>query len=535
MHPGAVAALTPDKPAVIVVSPEAGTSSQPAGTAESGPATTRVVTYRELDEQSNRLAHLFRAAGLRPGDQIAFMLENHPLFLVVAWAAHRSGLYYTAISSRLGSDEVAYIVDNCDARVFISSARLAEVATSVTEATPKVEIRLMMDGVAPGFTSYEEAVASRPPTPIEDECQGSDMLYSSGTTGRPKGVKPVLTKAPLDTPGPLLQLIQFLFAPGPDSVYLSPAPLYHAAPLRYCMSFLRLGATVVVMERFDPEQALRLIEEYGVTHAQWVPTMFIKMLRLPPEVRGRYDISSLTCAIHAAAPCPIPVKEQMIEWWGPIVHEYYAGTEGNCFLYAGSEDWLTHKGTVGRPLLGVAHVCDEDGNELPAGRHGTIYFSDGPRFEYHGDPGKTRSVQDPQGRGWTTLGDIGYLDEEGFLYLTDRRSYMIISGGVNIYPQEAENVLALHPKVADVAVFGVPDPLMGEAVKAVVEAADPADAGPALEAELIEYCRSRLAHYKCPKSVDFRDELPRHPTGKLYKRLLRDEYWKSGNVADRLA
>ncbi|GAA3804992.1 acyl-CoA synthetase [Sphaerisporangium flaviroseum] len=511
MHPGAVAAQTPDKPAVIM--------------AGSG----RVVTYRELDEESNRLAQLFRSAGLRPGDHIAFMLENHPLFLVVAWAAHRSGLYYTAISSRLQSDELAYIVGNCEAKVFITSASLAEVATSVTEDTPKVLLRLMLDGVAPGFRSYEAMVAAQPSTPVEDECQGSDMLYSSGTTGRPKGIKPRLSMVPLDAPGALLQLVQFLFAPSADAVYLSPAPLYHAAPLRYCMTFQRLGATIVVMERFDPEQALALIEKYRVTHSQWVPTMFIKMLKLPEAVRKKYDLSSLTCAIHAAAPCPVSVKEQMIDWWGPIVHEYYAGTEGNGFLYVGSADWLNHKGTVGRPLLGVTHICDENGDELGPGEHGTIYFSDGPRFEYHGDPEKTRASEDPQGRGWTTLGDIGYLDEEGFLYLTDRRSYMIISGGVNIYPQEAENVLSVHPKVADVAVFGVPDEEMGEAVKAVVQPVDPAEAGPALEAELIEYCRDHLAHYKCPRSVDFRAELPRHPTGKLYKRLLKDEYWPAGS------
>ncbi|MFC4530567.1 AMP-binding protein [Sphaerisporangium dianthi] len=509
MHPGVVAAETPDKPAVIMAS--------------SG----RVLTYRELDEESNRLARLFRSAGLRPGQHVAFMLENHPLFLVVAWAAHRSGLYYTAISSRLRPDELAYIVGNCEAEVFISSASLAGVATSITERTPRVRLRLMIDGVAPGFASYEEAVAAHPPEPVEDECQGADMLYSSGTTGRPKGVKPPLRRAPLDAPGALLRLVRFLFDPPSDSVYLSPAPLYHAAPLRYCMAFQRIGATVVVMERFDPEQALALIERHRVTHSQWVPTMFIKMLKLPEAVRGKYDLSSLACAIHAAAPCPVQVKEQMIAWWGPIVHEYYAGTEGNGFLYVGPHDWLAHKGTVGRPLLGVVHICDEDGDELAAGEHGTVYFSDGPRFEYHGDPEKTRAAHDPQGRGWTTLGDIGYLDEDGFLYLTDRRSYMIISGGVNVYPQEAENVLSLHPKVADVAVFGVPDEEMGEAVKAVVQPVERAGAGPALEAELIAYCRERLAHYKCPKSVDFRLELPRHPTGKLYKRLLRDEYWPS--------
>lgn len=484
----------------------------------------RIVTYRELDEESNRLAHLFRAAGLRPGDHIALMLENHPLFLVITWAAHRSGLYYTAISSQLTTGELAYILDDCEARVFISSARLADVATSVTAVTPKVELRLMLDGVAPGFGSYEEAVAGRPVTPVADECQGADMLYSSGTTGRPKGVKPPLSGEALERPGGLLRLIRFLFRPSADSVYLSPAPLYHAAPLRYCMNFQRLGATVVVMERFDPEQALALIERYGVTHSQWVPTMFIRLLKLPERARARHDLSSLVCAIHAAAPCPIPVKERMIEWWGPIIHEYYAGTEGNGLLHVDSAEWLEHRGTVGRSLLGTVHVCDEQGEELPPREHGTVYFSDGPSFVYHGDEEKTRAAQDPRGRGWTTLGDVGYLDEEGFLYLTDRRSYTIISGGVNVYPQEAENVLAVHPKVMDAAVFGIPDEEMGEQVKAVVQPVSMELAGPALEAELIEYCRSRLAAYKCPKSVDFRPDLPRHSTGKLYKRLLREEY-----------
>ncbi|MEV0196241.1 AMP-binding protein [Nonomuraea sp. NPDC050691] len=509
MYPGVIAATDPDKPAVVM-----------AGSGE-------IVTYRRLDEESNRLAHLFRSAGLRPGDHVAFMLGNHPLFLAIAWAAHRSGLYYTAISSRLLADELAYIVDNCGARVFIAGADLAEVATAITGATPRVERRLMLDGTAEGFESYERAVADLPVTPIPDERQGADMLYSSGTTGRPKGVKPPLPRAPLTEPTMLYKLVAGLFAPSAGSVYLSPAPLYHAAPLRYCMTFQRLGATVVVMERFDPEEYLRLVERHAVTHTQLVPAMFSRLLKLPEETRKAYDLSSLACVVHAAAPCPVPVKERMMEWWGPIIHEYYAGTEGNGFLYASPQDWLAHPGTVGRSLLGPVHVCDERGRELPPGETGLIYFESGVRFEYHGDPGKTRSVQDPQGRGWTTLGDIGHLDADGFLYLTDRLSYMIISGGVNIYPQEAENVLSVHPAVADVAVFGVPDEEMGEQVKAVVQPVSMERAGPALEAELIAYCRSRLASYKCPRSVDFRAELPRHATGKLYKRLLRDEYWPS--------
>ncbi|HLQ23773.1 MAG TPA: AMP-binding protein, partial [Gemmatimonadales bacterium] len=301
-------------------------------------------------------------------------------------------------------------------------------------------------------------------------------------------------------------------------------PLYHAAPLRYCLTMHRFGVTVVVMEKFEPEQALAAIQTYQVTHSQWVPTMFIRMLRLPAEVRARWDLSSLRYAVHAAAPCPIPVKEQMIEWWGPVLHEYYSGTEGACFTYTGTADWLTHKGTVGRPLIGAPRVCDSSGEELPIGSVGTLYFSGGPEFEYHGDPAKTAASRDPKGRGWVTLGDVGYLDEDGFVYLTDRVSHMIISGGVNIYPQEAENLLAVHPKVADVAVIGVPDADMGEQVKAVVQPVSMGDAGPYLAAELIGYCRDRLAHYKCTRSVDFRADLPRHPTGKLLKRVLRDEY-----------
>ncbi|WP_030171845.1 acyl-CoA synthetase [Spirillospora albida] len=509
MHLGQIAAQTPEKPAVIM--------------AGSG----RVITFAELNDESNRLAQLLHAEGLRPGDHIAFMLENHPLFLAVAWAAQRSGLYYTAISSRLQPDELAYIVENCEAKAFITSAAMEAPARAV----PDVPLRLMLDGTAPGFDSYEDRVAQHPAEPLENEVEGQDMLYSSGTTGRPKGVKPPLPLSPIGNGGPLMMLIQGLFGADADSVYLSPAPLYHAAPLRYSLIFHRCGATVVVMEKFDPEAALAAIEKYGVTHSQWVPTMFIRMLKLPEETRARYDVSSLKCAVHAAAPCPVPVKEQMIGWWGPILHEYYAGTEGNCFVYTNSEDWLAHKGAVGRPIIGEVHVCGEDGEELPAGTPGTLYFGNGLPFEYHGDEEKTAASRDPKGRGWTTLGDVGYVDGDGFLYLTDRRSYMIISGGVNIYPQEAENVLAVHPKVADVAVFGVPDPEMGEAVKAVVQPVSMDEAGDDLAAELIAYCRDNLAHYKCPRSVDFRAELPRHPTGKLYKRLLKDEYWKDRRPA----
>jgi long-chain acyl-CoA synthetase len=515
VHLGKVAAEQPGQAAVIM-----------AGSGQT-------ITFAELNAAANRLAHVLFDAGLRPGDHIAFMLENRWELLAVAWAAQRSGLHYTPVSSRLLADELAYIVDDCGAEVFIASQAVADVAASLSARTPRVRLRLMLDAVADGFRSYEEVTAAAPATALPHEVEGADMLYSSGTTGRPKGVELPLPLDPVGTPNALYRLVSLLFPPDADSVYLSPAPLYHAAPLRYCLTMQRFGATVVVLEKFDPEQALAAIEAYRVTHSQWVPTMFIRMLKLPAEVRGKWDLSSLRYAVHAAAPCPVPVKEQMIEWWGPVLHEYYSGTEGVCFTYADSADWLAHKGTVGRSLVGEPHVCGENGEELPPGSIGTLYFSGGPSFEYHGDPHKTAASRDPKGRGWVTLGDVGYLDSGGFLYLTDRVSHMIISGGVNIYPQEAENLLAVHPKVADVAVIGVPDPDLGEQVKAVVQPVTMQDAGPDLAAELIAYCRDHLARHKCPRSVDFRADLPRHPTGKLLKRLLRDEYARAFARSDQ--
>jgi long-chain acyl-CoA synthetase len=506
MHPEAFAQSTPDKPAVIM---------------DDG----RTLTYRELDEASNRVAHLFRAAGLRRGDHIAFVIENRPELFVVAWAAQRSGLYYTATSTRLGVDELQYIVEDCGARILVASAETLPVASQVS--APNVELRLLVDGAADGWESLDAASAAHPTTPIADQAEGFDMLYSSGTTGRPKGVKgPLPAEDVFPQLGAVGALASMLFGTTENTVYLSPAPLYHAAPLRFSMSTQRLGATAVVMRHFDPEQFLQLIERHKVTFTQVVPTMFIRLLKLPDDVRAKYDLSSLECVVHAAAPCPVEVKQRMIEWWGPIIHEYYAGTEGNGFVYCNSEMWLAHKGTVGTAITGVVRILDEEGDEVPQGETGTVYFESPTTFEYHHDPEKTKKSLDPKGRGWSTLGDVGYLDAEGFLYLTDRKAYMIISGGVNIYPQEAENILAMHPKVADVAVFGIPDEEMGERVHAVVQAAEGVEGTPEVAAELIAYCRDKLAHFKCPRSVDFRAELPRHPTGKLYKRLLKDEYWQ---------
>ncbi|HYB97883.1 MAG TPA: AMP-binding protein [Candidatus Limnocylindrales bacterium] len=505
MYPAAHAAENPDKPAYIM--------------ADSG----EVVTYGQLDERSNRCAQMLWSLGLRRGDGIAIMMENHPRFLEICWAAQRSGLYYTAISSRLTPAEVAYIVGDCGAKVMFTSAAKADVASEAAASCGGLLARLMVDQPLHGFDSYETAVARFAPEPLAEELEGADMLYSSGTTGKPKGVKIPLSGQPAGTPNTMVAFVAGLYGVGADSVYLSPAPLYHAAPLRFNMTVHRLGGTCVIMEHFDPQQALALIEKYRVTHSQWVPTMFVRMLKLDQSQRRAHDLSSLRVAVHAAAPCPIPVKQQMIEWWGPILFEYYGGTEGNGLCAITSEEWLRHKGSVGKPILGKLHIVDDDGNELPCGEPGTVYFAEGGRFEYHNDPDKTRQAHND--KGWSTLGDVGYVDEEGYLYLTDRKAFMIISGGVNIYPQEAENVLITHPKVADVAVFGVPNEDFGEEVKAVVQPMDMADAGPELERELIDFCQRQLAKIKCPRSIDFEAELPRHPTGKLYKRLLRDRYW----------
>ncbi len=508
MHPGIIAQQMPDKPAYIM--------------ADSG----ITVTFRQLDDASNQGAQLFRQLGLQTGDHIAIMLENHPRFLQICWAAQRAGLYYTAISYRLQVDEVEYIVQDCNAKCFITSLAQKDVAQRLVQQSGALQNAYMLDGVIDGYQSWENAVAQQPATPVADESEGMDMLYSSGTTGRPKGIKVPLNGDKLGTPSPLFMLLQALyFTPGAEMRYLSPAPLYHAAPLRYNVNFLRTGSTCIIMEKFEPEHFLQLVEKYRITHCQMVPTMFIRLLKLPDDTRKKYDVSSLKVVIHAAAPCPVEVKEKMIEWWGPIIHEYYAGTEGNGFTAINSADWLTHKGSVGRAILGQLKIVDDEtGEELPPGETGTVYFANGPVFSYHNDPEKTAKATNRHG--WTTLGDVGYADSEGFLYLTDRKAYMIISGGVNIYPQEAEDILVTHPKVADVAVFGVPNEEFGEEVKAVVQPAHWSDTGPALEQELLAYCRSKLSHIKCPKSIDFERELPRHPTGKLYKRLLKDRYWK---------
>ncbi|GFG73942.1 fatty-acid--CoA ligase FadD4 [Mycobacterium botniense] len=493
------------KPAVIL---------HPSGT---------VITFDELEARANRLAHHFRDAGLREGDAVAILMENNQHIHAVMWAARRSGLYYVPINTHLTAPEAAYIIDNSSAKAIIGSAGLRKTCENLAERLPGGLPGLLMiaDDELPGWQRYPECVAHHPDTPIDDEREGDLLQYSSGTTGRPKGIKRELPHvSPAAAPGMMSALVGTWM--DTESVYLSPAPIYHTAPSVWSMSVQAAGITTVVLEKFDPVGALEAIQRYRVTHAQFVPAMFVRMLKLPDSVRGSYDVSSLKRVVHAAAPCPVEIKKKMIDWWGPIIDEYYASSEATGSTWISAEEWLAHPGSVGKPMLGSVHILDEDGNELPPGQAGEIYFEGGYPFEYLNDPAKTAASRDKHG--WVTVGDVGYLDEDGYLYLTDRRHHMIISGGVNIYPQETENMLVTHPKVLDAAVFGIPDDEMGQRVKAVVQTVDPADATEQFADELLAWLRDRLAHYKCPRSISFEVELPRTDTGKLYKGELINKY-----------
>ena len=501
MHPSIHARGHPDKPAIIM-----------AGSGE-------VVTYAALDRRSNQVAQLLRAHGVGIGDTVALCIENHPWFFCLAWGFQRAGVHYVGISSRLTAPEIAYILEDSGAKLLFSSTYLAPTMDEVAALAPQVpQLRFGADA--------EAAIGAMPAAPIADERAGVDMLYSSGTTGRPKGVKiPLPVDPAIDQTNVLVQLAMMAYGINQDAVYLSPAPLYHAAPLRWSMTVHKIGGTVVVMERFDPEAALAAIEKYQITDSQFVPTHFVRMLKLPEELRRKYDVSTLKCAIHAAAPCPVPVKQAMIAWWGPVLYEYYAGTEGNGSTFITSQEWLKKPGSVGKALSGILHICDDAGDAVPAGTEGQVFFEPTEGmvpFEYHNDPGKTADAKNKHG--WSSLGDVGYMDADGYLFLTDRKSFMIISGGVNIYPQEIENLLITHPKVADAAVIGAPDADMGERVVAVVQPMDMGEATSELSDELLAYLGPQLSRVKMPRQIDFREQLPRELTGKLYKRLLRDEY-----------
>ncbi|MDR2154237.1 MAG: AMP-binding protein [Burkholderiaceae bacterium] len=487
----------------------------------------RSLSYAELDARSTQAAHWLIALGLRPGDGLALLMENRLDLFVLGWAARRAGLYYTPVSPHLHPSEVAYILNDCEARLLIGTQQTLELARRIQtgdETNGWDGLRYLLDGKAAGWRGVAEELECHPSDAILPQCPlGRDFLYSSGTTGKPKGIKRPLTpyaERMRDSYDAILW--REYFGLGRESVYLTMAPLYHAAPLRTVMRNIEWGGASIVTRRFDALAALRIIADWRVTHSQWVPTMMIRMLALPQEVRQAADLSSTQVAIHAAAPCPPDVKRGMIEWWGPVWYEYYGGSESIGLTAIDSAQWLQKPGSVGRAMIGKIHIKDDQGNELPAGRQGHIYFSGTPRFEYHNDPAKTAAAYDAQG--CATFGDIGHVDEDGFLFLSGRRTDLILSGGVNIYPQEVENLLATYPGVTDVAVIGVPHPEFGEEVRAVVELVNPADASPELAAALIDFCRQHLAHLKCPRSVDFVQRLPRSENGKLYKRRLMEQY-----------
>jgi len=509
MYPGKHAAVQPDHPAVIMAQ------------------TGDTITYGELDARSNRLARLLRARGLDRLDHYAIFMENNARYVESCSAGARTGLYFTCVNSFLTEDELAYILNNSESRVLITSQAKRGVAMAALRDCPKIELCLIVDGKGDGerVRNLDDATAAFPATPVADETLGAAMLYSSGTTGRPKGIVRPLPVQPPTQQLPLYAFLDRLWRYRDGMIYLSPAPLYHSAPQAAVSLTIDRGGTVIIMESFDAERYLQLVEDHQVTHSQLVPTMFSRMLKLPETVRQRYDLSSLEVAVHAAAPCPVPVKEQMIAWWGPIIHEYYGATEGLGFAACDSAEWLAHRGTVGRVLLGELHVLDENMQPCPTGTAGTLWFKTATPFEYFNDPEKTRQARSSDGT-MSTVGDVGYVDADGYLYLTDRATFMIISGGVNIYPQECENLLITHPKVADAAVFGVPNEDLGEEVKAAVQLMPGIEPGPEITEELLKFCAEHLARQKCPRSIDFETELPRLPTGKLYKRVLRDRYWQ---------
>ncbi|MDF1856587.1 acyl-CoA synthetase [Pseudooceanicola sp.] len=511
LHVGVWAAKTPDRAAII--------------DAETG----REFSFAEYEALSNQVARLARGLGLKPEDHAAVLLENRVEFLPVFWGLVRAGLRVTPIPTHLSVEEIDHILADSGAGLLLTSASHKDVAARLNLSGMSPAARLMLDDAAPGFVSLEAAIADLPATPMADQREGIDMLYSSGTTGQPKGVRKLMPSGDFGVAPAALAVTATRYGLDENTIYLHPSPLYHAAPLGYSVRIGRLGGCIVIMKKFDPEACLKAIETYRVTHSQWVPTHFIRLLRLPEDVRTKYDHSTLRCAIHAAAPCPQDVKRAMIDWWGPVIEEYYAGSEGNGQCNITSADWLKKPGSVGRAAVGKVHICDPEGRDLPAGEVGTIFFEGGAQFEYHNDPVKTAESRHPNG--WSTIGDVGYLDEDGFLFLTDRKSFMIVSGGVNIYPQEVEALLLTHPQIDDAAVFGVPNDEFGEEVKAVIEVKPGVTADSALAADIIAFSRAHLSHVKCPRSVDFIDEMPRGDNGKLYKKVLRAPYWPDKKTA----
>lgn len=509
MHPRIHAETHPDKIALVMH------------------ATGERLTYLDLEKRANRGAHAFRSLGLETGDTIAIASDNRIEFFEIFWAAQRAGLILVLISARLKIDEIAYLVNDSATKAMIVSDAMAETAQSVIgarAAMPELR-RIITIGAIDDLPEWNRLCAAQPDHPIGDEEIGGRMVYSSGTTGKPKGLKFASATGDPVQPNPAALLFGKLYGLTEDTVYLCPAPLYHSAPMGMTVGIQSLGGTAIVLAKFGAEDFLKAVEQWKVTATMAVPTMFIRMLALPEDVRARYDLSTLKTVIHAAAPCPVPTKRAMIEWLGPIVEEFYAGSEGNGHVTINSKEWLARPGSVGRAVVGEIRICSDEGDELPTGEVGTIYFAGGKPVRYHNDPAKTASAHNPKHPEWSTMGDMGRVDGEGYLYLSDRKDFMIITGGVNVYPQEVEDLLITHPDVADAAVFGVPNREFGEEVKAVIRPRDWQDAGEELAGKLMAWCRERLADVKCPRSIDFEQTMPRAETGKLYKKELRDRYW----------
>jgi len=481
----------------------------------------------ELLASCNQLVHGLRAMGLKPGDSVAMLLPNSVEVFELYLAIGQAGFYLVPINWHLVGPEIAYIVQDCEAKVFVAHARFAEHAKAAADEIDfPAEGRFAVGGEIPGFRPYEELKAGQPTDDPPDRTAGLVMNYTSGTTGKPKGVRRPLPGTDPETAGNGFGGMLFLFRlqPFDDNVHIVGSPLYHTAVLVFAGAAIHIGHTVVVMDKWTPERMLYLIEKYRVTNTHMVPTQFVRLLNLPEDERNKYDVSSLRHMIHAAAPCPPDVKRKMIEWWGPVIDEYYAASEGGGTIVF-ADEWLEHPGTVGRAWpISEIKILDDGGNELPPGEVGTVYmYMQTGDFEYYKDKEKTERSR--KGK-YFTVGDVGYLDEDGWLYLSDRKIDMIISGGANIYPAEIENELIMHPKVADVAVFGIPHDDWGEEVKAVIEPIEGVEGNAELEREILEWASSRLAKYKMPRSIDFTTEMPRDPNGKLYKRKLRDPYWE---------
>lgn len=504
MHPIIHAKTTPDKPACIFANTE------------------EVLSYAKMNALANQCAHLFRHHGLKRGDVVSILLENSIDIFTVAWGAQRSGLYLTAISCKTSAQDLAYILENSETKILVVSECLMDTALEALKLSQLHHVELYATGSKTSAPSFTRALEQCSTQEIADPSPGGDMLYSSGSTGRPKGIRPALPEGDLTQPVPIMSMGSGLYHMDQDTIYLSTSPLYHAAPLRWALAVHRFGGTVVIMDKFDADTTLRLIEKHQITHATFVPTHFIRLLNLPQQRRQTFDSSSLKAVIHAAAPCPVPVKQQMIDWWGEILHEYYSGTEQCGITALSSQEWLIKQGSVGKAVLGSIKVLDENQDELSAGQVGDIYFADGPRFEYYKDPEKTRTAYSKQG--WATLGDIGWVDEDGYLYLTDRKNFMIISGGVNIYPQEIENLLMTHPDVNDTAVFGISDDEMGEKVVAIVQLNDHSLDHDTETYKLKQFVRQALGGVKCPQIFEFYQNFPREATGKILKQKLIDDY-----------